>query len=347
MYGRKIAPPSFRDSDSDFYSIMIFTQLFDFIVNRMRMSHVYQPVMIMTLLRNGGAASITDIAKSILGNDQSQIEYYEKITRDMVGRVLSNHKIVEKDGKTFRLVGYQDLDQNQIMQLNVICQQKLDDYLDARGEKVWQHRRLSSGYISGTLRYEVLKKSAFHCELCGVAADIRALEVDHIIPRNLGGSDDPSNLQALCYSCNAMKRDRDSENLTLVRESYAHRESGCLFCEIPKERVVSENELAYTVNDGFPVTPFHCLVLPKRHIPDYFGLSRPELKACDDLLRQMKASVISNDSTVTGFNIGMNSGADAGQTIFHCHIHLIPRRLGDVPNPRGGIRHMIPEKGYY
>jgi diadenosine tetraphosphate (Ap4A) HIT family hydrolase len=61
----------------------------------------------------------------------------------------------------------------------------------------------------------------------------------------------------------------------------------------------------------------------------------------------MKASVISNDSTVTGFNIGMNSGADAGQTIFHCHIHLIPRRLGDVPNPRGGIRHMIPEKGYY
>ena len=326
---------------------MKFDELEDFVANRMRMSHVYQPIMLMTLLSNRGTASVTDIAKAILDKDQSQIEYYEKITRDMVGKVLRNHSIVAKDGKRFQLVDFDALSQEQIGHLVALCQKKLDEYIDARGLAVWQHRRQSSGYISGTLRYEVLKKSAFHCELCGVAADVRALEVDHILPRNLGGSDEPSNLQALCYSCNAMKRDRDDSDLRAVRESYAHRESGCLFCEIPQERVVLENELAYSVNDGFPVTPFHCLVLPKRHIPDYFGLSHPELKACDDLLRQMKESVSLKDTSVTGFNIGMNSGGDAGQTIFHCHIHLIPRRLGDVPNPRGGVRHTIPGKGSY
>jgi diadenosine tetraphosphate (Ap4A) HIT family hydrolase len=144
-----------------------------------------------------------------------------------------------------------------------------------------------------------------------------------------------------------MKRDRDDEDLRAVRESYAYRESGCLFCEIPAERIVAQNELAYVIFDGFPVTEHHCLVIPKRHVLDYFGLSRPELKACDDLLREMKATVTKMDATITGFNIGMNAGEDAGQTIFHCHLHLIPRRKGDVENPRGGVRHVIAMKGYY
>ena len=311
------------------------------------MSHVYQPIMLMTLLSNRGTASVTDIAKAILDKDQSQIEYYEKIARDMVGKVLRNHSIVAKDGKRFQLVDFETLSAGQVEHLVALCQKKLDEYIDARGLAVWQHRRQSAGYISGTLRYEVLKKSAFHCELCGVAADVRALEVDHILPRNLGGSDDPSNLQALCYSCNAMKRDRDDSDLRAVRESYAHRESGCLFCEIPRNRVILQNELAYAILDGFPVTQFHCLVIPKRHIPDYFALSHSELKASDDLLRQAKQSILAKDTGVTGFNIGMNSGEDAGQTIFHCHAHLIPRRKGDVEKPRGGVRHVIPNKGYY
>lgn len=326
---------------------MTYDQLLDFVANRMRMAHIYQPIMLMTLLQKNGSASITDIAKAILSKDQSQIEYYEKITRDMVGKILRSHGIVEKDGRSFRLVGYEDLAPAEMVQLIALCQQKLDEYLDARGQQVWQHRRQSAGYISGTLRYDVLKRSAFHCELCGISADVRALEVDHIVPRNHGGSDDPANLQALCYSCNAMKRDRDDENLRAVRESYANREVNCLFCEIPEERVVFQNALAYAIFDGYPVTEYHCLVIPKRHIPDYFNLSRPELKACDDLLRDMKEMISAKDASVTAFNIGMNAGGDAGQTIFHCHIHLIPRRRGDVPNPRGGIRHTIPGEGFY
>ena len=121
----------------------------------------------------------------------------------------------------------------------------------------------------------------------------------------------------------------------------------CLFCSIPPERIVRSNDLAFTVMDGFPVTPGHTLVIPKRHVTDYFGLSPEELAACDDLLRQTRFELMANDAIIEGFNIGMNAGAAAGQTIFHCHIHLIPRRPGDVENPRGGVRHVIPGKGYY
>jgi 5-methylcytosine-specific restriction endonuclease McrA len=80
-----------------------------------------------------------------------------------------------------------------------MCAEKIDQYVDKRGDRIWSHRRKSTGYISGTLRYEVLKRAKFRCELCGVSADEKALEVDHIIPRQIGGPDDISNLQALCY----------------------------------------------------------------------------------------------------------------------------------------------------
>lgn len=123
--------------------------------------------------------------------------------------------------------------------------------------------------------------------------------------------------------------------------------ANCLFCTIPQTRIVRSNELAFAILDGFPVTQGHALVIPKRHVTDYFGLTRDELMACDDLLRELRQDVMADDPTVEGFNIGMNAGAVAGQTVFHCHIHLIPRRAGDVENPRGGVRHLIPGKGHY
>ena len=121
----------------------------------------------------------------------------------------------------------------------------------------------------------------------------------------------------------------------------------CLFCSLPSERVIAQNELAYAIRDGFPVTALHTLVIPKRHVEDYFGLSSEELLACDSLLKSLKSDITRTDPMVVAFNIGMNAGRAAGQTIFHCHIHLIPRREGDVENPRGGVRHVIPGKGFY
>ena len=116
---------------------------------------------------------------------------------------------------------------------------------------------------------------------------------------------------------------------------------------MPPERVVATKELAYAIKDGFPVTEGHLLVIPKRHTNDFFGLTDAELIACTQLLKELRSTVTSQDQHVEGFNVGMNAGAVAGQTIFHCHIHLIPRRKGDVENPRGGVRHTISGKGFY
>ncbi len=121
----------------------------------------------------------------------------------------------------------------------------------------------------------------------------------------------------------------------------------CLFCEIPADRIVARNDLAYAIHDGFPVTPLHTLIIPKRHAETYFELTEAEILACNQLLSKCRNEILKSDPKVEAFNIGMNAGEVAGQTIFHCHIHLIPRRKGDVENPRGGIRHLIPGKGYY
>ena len=125
------------------------------------------------------------------------------------------------------------------------------------------------------------------------------------------------------------------------------REKDCTFCHTDENRVVLENRLALAIRDAFPVTPLHVLVIPRRHTPDYFSLTKDEVLACDALLREARERIEDQDPSVEGFNIGLNVGTAAGQTIFHCHYHLIPRRVGDVENPRGGIRHMIPGKGDY
>jgi diadenosine tetraphosphate (Ap4A) HIT family hydrolase len=326
---------------------MDYHELKQFIEKSMRMSHIYQPVMLLTLLEKGGKASVRDIATSILVHDESQIEYYEAITKEMVGRVLRNRDVVKKDGRDFQLLDFERLTRQQVTELIELCQGKLADFMERRGEKIWEHRKLSSGYISGTIRYEVLKRAKFRCELCGISAEVKALEVDHIVPRKKGGSDDLTNFQALCYSCNSMKRDRDDTDFRKVIESYQHRDSNCVFCTVAGERVLCQNELCYAVADMYPVTPGHTLVIPKRHVVDYFGLGRPELNGVQLLLEQMKEQLQQKDAGIHGFNVGVNCGQAAGQTVFHCHVHLIPRRAGDVANPAGGIRHVIPEKGCY
>ena len=123
--------------------------------------------------------------------------------------------------------------------------------------------------------------------------------------------------------------------------------SDCIFCSIPGDRLISENDLTFAIRDNYPVTTLHSLIIPKRHVADCFSLTEDELLSCDALLKEIKNTIQAEDESVKAFNIGINSGEAAGQTIFHCHIHLIPRRVGDVKNPRGGIRHLIPGKGDY
>ena len=326
---------------------MTYDDLLDFVTNKMRMSHIYQPVMLLSLLEGRGWSHQEDIAASILKCDPVQLEYYTKRTVEMVGTVLRNKGLVEYEGKVFKLAGFDELSPLEVERLKLACRERLIRFIEERGDTVWSHRRKSDGYISGTVRYEVLKRARARCELCGIPHTEKALEVDHIVPRNCGGSDDISNLQALCYSCNSMKRDRDDSDFRDIREAYDHRETGCLFCEIDQDRIVAENELAYVIRDGFPVTEGHSLIIPKQHVATYFDLGQAQVNAITSLLNEQKALLESDDDGIKGFNIGMNCGEVSGQTIFHCHVHLIPRRHGDVEEPRGGVRHTIPGKGAY
>ena len=121
----------------------------------------------------------------------------------------------------------------------------------------------------------------------------------------------------------------------------------CLFCNIKESGLADENPLVYASYDSYPVTDQHCLIIPKRHVKDYFDLTVEEIVACDQLIKKMKKEIEKKDASVKGFNIGINSGKIAGQSIMHCHIHLIPRREGDVENPQGGVRSVIPLKQHY
>jgi len=121
----------------------------------------------------------------------------------------------------------------------------------------------------------------------------------------------------------------------------------CLFCDSKKSGIAHENDLAYASYDSYPVSDHHCLIIPKRHIKDYFDMTNDELIACNDLIQIVKNEILSKDTNVKGFNIGTNAGKIAGQSIMHCHIHLIPRREGDVENPQGGVRSVIPNKQHY
>lgn len=121
----------------------------------------------------------------------------------------------------------------------------------------------------------------------------------------------------------------------------------CIFCTMDTGRIIDENALAYAIKDNFPVSEGHTLIIPKRHESDYFLLTAEEKACCDELLARARRRILDSGSSVEGFNVGINIGEAAGQSIFHCHIHLIPRRKGDTPNPRGGVRHVIAHKGCY
>jgi len=121
----------------------------------------------------------------------------------------------------------------------------------------------------------------------------------------------------------------------------------CPFCRrIAAGDFTAGNTLAVALPDGFPISPGHTLVIPRRHEPDFFALTETEQTAILELVRAVQQHVAAS-TQATGFNVGVNVGVDAGQTVDHAHVHVIPRYAGDVPDPRGGIRWIIPDKARY
>ena len=121
-----------------------------------------------------------------------------------------------------------------------------------------------------------------------------------------------------------------------------------MFCELKGSgRVLLENELAICIADAYPVTEGHSLVIPRRHVADGLALHQPEWKAVTQLLKLRQQQLASQDPSISGWNVGLNSGETAGQTVLHTHWHLIPRRQGDCAQPQGGVRGVIAERQAY
>ena len=123
-------------------------------------------------------------------------------------------------------------------------------------------------------------------------------------------------------------------------------QSVCPFCNLDNSRIIMTNIHAIAIYDGYPVSHGHSLIIPKRHLASFFEATREEHTAILDLLAEMR-EVLNNDHNPDGFNIGINDGSAAGQTVMHLHIHLIPRYAGDMPDPRGGVRWIFPDKAAY
>lgn len=332
-------------TDSAYHSLQ------HFIEHTMSMSHIYQPVMLMTLLQHHGETEKETLARAFLSHDQSQVDYYKDIVAQQPGRVLKKHGLVTSGphgSGQYYLTGYAELNAEEIERLIQQCETKLLQYIEQRGKAIWAHRHSHRDAVPGSIRYQVLTRAQHRCELCGISGEEKSLEVDHIIPKAHGGPDAIENYQALCYTCNAQKRDHDATDFRGWRDQYAHRDPDCIFCMLPDNLVVvAENALALVLKDNFPVSPLHSLIIPKRHVATYFDMNQAEVNACHRLIHERKAAILAEDETVTGFNIGTNAGEDAGQSVFHSHIHLIPRRHGDQENPRGGVRRIFPDKADY
>ena len=119
----------------------------------------------------------------------------------------------------------------------------------------------------------------------------------------------------------------------------------CIFCA-PQREILAENACAIAVLDSFPVSPGHALVLPRRHVSTLWELDDEAYDHCFRLVRQLEP-ILALRFSPDGFNVGVNCGEAAGQSVWHAHIHVIPRYTGDVANPRGGVRHVIPLKAAY
>jgi len=249
-----------------------------FLDQKMSMSHIYQPVMLKTLLARDGVASRRDIAAAFLAEDQSQLEYYDEIVKRYPTQTLKRHGIVEHDRGRYSLCDiFRAIGDGERAALIALCEAKLADFVARRQQMVWKHRSQNFDPIPGSIRWQILRRAMGRCEACGISATERALHVDHIIPRSWGGSTDISNFQALCSTCNVQKLNGDATDFRGAAEALAHRAPDCPLCDAHPVQVTAENALARALPVAGEAGCFD--IAPRRHGASYFSLFQPELNA--------------------------------------------------------------------
>ena len=263
-------------------------ELVDFIENKMRMSHIYQPLLIQSLVESGGQATLRELAVKFLTEEEAEIREMMKTIKKMPVHVLSAKNksrkkpfVEEEDGVVRLLVKPTDLKERS--EILGACARRLHGYVAKRGEGIWNHKWLDSP-TGGAMRFKVLEAGGRRCALCGITSKDRALDVDHIVPHSKGGPSTFENLQILCSKCNRSKGNRSDTDFRAA-EPPAPGFEDCDICALPAlKEFPSENELARAVRvvkSG--ITTIH--IIPKRHVYRYLDLTSHEVLAMHDLLR--------------------------------------------------------------
>lgn len=324
---------------------MKFKDLKDFLFNRMRLSHIYQPLLIKSLIDSGGYATVRQLAMTFVGYDEALLLQYERTLKNMPIKVLRKHGIISLDGPLVAL-NTEKLSMLEKAEIKKICDEKIQNYILKRGLSIWDYRLLDQNPVPDSIRYRLLKEAKGKCALCGASSKDTMLDIDHILPVSKGGKSDYENLQVLCAKCNRSKRNKDDTSFKNYGKDVV--DENCIFCTyIKSNEQIIENELAIGLLDNYPVSKGHTLILPRRHISNYFEATGVENDAFQDLLQIRRKQLQEDDYSITGFNLGVNVGKSAGQSINHLHLHLIPRRDGDTEDPLGGVRGVIPGKQKY
>lgn len=256
----------------------VYQRLLAFLDQQMSMSHIYQPVMLKTILAGNGVASRREIAAAFLAEDQSQLEYYDEIVKRYPTQTLKRHGIIDHQRGRYRLCdAYNIVDTDERAALIAICDAKLAEFIERRQQMVWKHRSQNFDPVPGSIRWRILRRAMSRCEACGISAVERALHVDHIIPRSWGGSNDVSNFQALCSTCNVQKLNGDATDFRAAAEALTRRSAECPLCDPPASELVAENALAVARAVAGQAGQFQ--IAPRRHGAGYFALLQPELNA--------------------------------------------------------------------
>jgi hypothetical protein len=188
---------------------MSFKALIDFILKKMSMSHVYQPIVIKALVQSGGKATIRQLAQTLLLEDESQLLFYEKRLKEMPLKVLKKHGVLRVEGDLVSLSA-QNLSLEQRAEIRGACEDRLMGFVSKRGLTTWDYRMMEDDPVPESVRYRLLKKADGRCSLCGATKKETVLHIDHIVPRSRGGLNDESNLQVLCLKCNLGKSNKDA-----------------------------------------------------------------------------------------------------------------------------------------
>lgn len=298
---------------------MNFESLEGFIRNKMSMTHIYQPVMIKKLLESDGRATTEEIAREFIDWDDSLLDYYKGRVMVWPKKTLKKHNVVDYSKGSFTLL-LDEVTPEERSKLIELCELKTCEYVDRYENRIGVKNNRNP--ISGSLRYEIVAKSKGICAACGATSQTRPLDVDHIVPVNVGGTNDPSNLQVLCSRCNREKRDRDKTNFVQWHKRLKYRDAKCPLC---RTEPTKSNIMALAIRKRTPKSELHSVVFPRRHVGTFFDLIPAEKSHCMELVEEVKEEITGLDSRIAGFSVSFESRLVPNRHM-HCHINVVPHR---------------------